>query len=561
MKFRPAIGESDFRKVRESGAGYVDKSSFISEILDDMSSGLLFSRPRRFGKTINLSMLGYFLRKTDEDLSHLFEGLAVTRDPKAMAHFQKYPTISVTFKDVYAATFEGAIVGIRDQIIEAFRAHRHLLDQNKLDPYRARQFQHVLSGEVSNSELLFSLEWLSHILYQQYKTYVLILIDEYDTPIQAGYTHGYFDEIVPFIRNLLSAALKDNVALFKGVLTGILYVLRDNMFSGLNNIRVHSMMSSQYATSFGFTEDEVAAIVEPAHVEEVRAWYNGYIFGGHVIYNPWSILSYIEQGTLQPYWVNTGSSDLIEHLAAKQGLGLSEKSYALLNGETIEIRIDDNIVLRDIDKRSEALWNFLLFSGYLKVVEFTMHMGTTTGKLAIPNIEIRSVYRTMFENWLTRVDPDWYMTNDVVQALLAGDAAQVQELLEQILLTAMSYQDGAGRAPEKLYHGFMLGMLVHMEARYEVRSNRESGRGRADVYMRPKTAGQPGVVMEFKVPLGRETPEVALEKATKQLRERKYAAELIAAGASPVHEYAMVFDGKQVWVNRIDGPETSAATG
>ncbi|MBK9261053.1 MAG: AAA family ATPase [Polyangiaceae bacterium] len=552
MKFRPALGESDFRKVRESGAGYVDKSGFISEVLDDMSSALLFPRPRRFGKTINLSMLGYFLGKSAEDLSHLFEGLAVASDPKAMAHFQKYPIISVTFKEVKAKTFDEAIAGIREQIASAYRGHRHLLDEGKLDSLMVSKFEEALSRRTPVVELQHSFKWLSLALYEHYKVPVVILIDEYDTPIQSGYLHGYFDDIVMWFRNFFSAALKDNAALFKGVLTGILRVSKENMFSGLNNIQVYSILARDYSTYFGFTEDEVAAIVDPAHLEEVRTWYNGYNFGDQVIYNPWSILSYIKHGSLRPYWVNTGSSDLIEHLVAKQGMGLSEKSYPLLNGETIELPIDDNIVLRDIERRSDALWNFLLFSGYLKIAKLDFHQGRDTGHLCIPNNEIRQVYEDMFRNWLEKADPEWALTKDLVKALLAGDSAKVQLLLGQILVTAMSYQDPAGRAPEKLYHGFMLGLLVHLEPQYDIRSNREAGYGRADVLMRPKTPGKPGVVMEFKVPFGDETIEQALQEAAKQIRERQYAAEVANAGASPVHEYAMAFDGKRAWVKRVD---------
>lgn len=552
MKFVAALGESDFRIFRESGYGYIDKTDFIRQVLEDSTKILLFPRPRRFGKTINLSMLGHFLRKTNEDLSHLFAGLDVTRHPNAMAHFQKYPVIFITFKDVKAKTFASAMAGIRDQLLSAYLQHRSLIERDSLDPARASQFRRVLTGEITDSELQYALKWLSETLYEHHGQRVVILIDEYDTPIQSGYVNDFFDDVVGFFRNFFSAALKDNNALFKGVLTGILRVSKENLFSGLNHISVHSILSTRYSTSFGFTEDEVAKIIDPAQLDEVRAWYNGYLFGGHVIYNPWSILNYIVEGLLKPYWVNTGSSELIEQLATKRGLGLSEKSSALLHGETIDVPIDDNIVLRDVDHMEDALWSFLLFSGYLKVVELKLTMGKYSAKLAIPNVEISIVYRDMFQHWLRRADPNAYLTNDLVQALLESDADQVQELLEAILLTAMSFQDPVGKAPEKLYHGFILGLLVHMEPLYDVRLNRESGRGRADVLMRPKTPGKPGVVMEFKVPFGKETPDQALVKAAKQIRERRYAAEIVAAGASPVYEYAMVFDGKQAWVKRME---------
>jgi hypothetical protein len=477
-----------------------------------------------------------------------------------MAHFQKHPVLFITFKDVKAKTFDQTFAAIRERVGRLFVEHRYLFDDKRLDPITARVFQRFFTDEATEQDVQDALMVLSRALYEHHGQRVVILIDEYDTPIQSGYTNDFFDDVVGFFRNFLSACLKDNNALFKGVLTGILRVAKENLFSGLNHITVHSILSPRYATSFGFTEEEVAAIIDPAHLEEVRSWYNGYNFGGHVIYNPWSILNYIVEGEFKPYWVNTGSTELIETLALKRGLGLSEKSSTLLNGGTIDVPIDSSITLRDVDNSPDAFWNFLLFCGYLKIVELTLTMGKYNAKLAIPNVEVSIVYRDMFQNWLRKADPDEYLTKDLVQALLEGDAPEVQEMLETILLTAMSFQDAGGKAPEKLYHGLVLGLLVHLEPLYDIRSNRESGRGRADVFMRPKTPGKPGVVMEFKVPSRKETPEQALVKAAEQVRDRKYATELIAAGASPVYEYAMVFDGKQAWVKLVADALAQVAT-
>jgi len=553
MKFRPAIGESDFRSIRQAGHGYIDKTAFISELLYEPAKVLLFPRPRRFGKTLNMSTLGYFLRRSDEDLTHLFEGLDVSRDPRAMKHFQKYPTVSVTFKDVKARTFTSAMVGIREQLVDAFHAHRALLDEKRLDPTRTSQFERILNGEAQDDELQHAFKWLTQALHEVYKTPVVVLIDEYDTPIQSGYLYGYFDEVVLFFRNFFSSVFKDNGALFKGVLTGILRVSKENMFSGLNNIRVHSILSERYATAFGFTESEVASIIQPEKLEEVRAWYNGYLFGGQVIYNPWSILMYIDEGALKPYWVNTGSSELIETLAVKRGAGLTENSEILLHGGAIEVIVDDNIVLREIENAPDALWNFLLMSGYLKLVSFHYaEDGTAQGQLAIPNREIKKVYRDMFQNWLHRLSPNPSYVPELVKALFKGDAATMQTILEQILLRALSYQDPGGRDPEKLYHGLMLGLLVHLESQYDVRSNREAGFGRADVLLRPKTKVRPGAVLELKTCGPKDKPEDMLATAAKQIRERKYAADVETSGASVVYEYAVVFDGKEAWVKRVE---------
>ncbi|MEZ4296957.1 MAG: AAA family ATPase [Polyangiaceae bacterium] len=552
MKFIPAIGHSDFRAIREAGYGYIDRTGIISQLVADAAQVLLFPRPRRFGKTLNVSTLYNFFRKTDEDLSPLFEGLAVTRDVEAMHHFQKYPTLFMTFKDARAKTFDEMLVEIGKQIERLCHEHRYVIEGKPLDRGRAHRLARLLSGSASKSDLVSSLSDLMEVLAEHHGQKVVVLIDEYDTPIQSGYLYGFFDDVVLFFRNFFSAALKDNRALFKGVLTGIMRVSKENMFSGLNNIEAHSLLSRRYATAFGFTEEEVASLVDSEHLDEVRSWYNGYLFGGQVIYNPWSILNYVQNGALEPYWVNTGSSDLIEKLATRQGMGLSAMSSALLHGETIEVPIDDNIVLRDIDRRPDALWNFLLFAGYLKLVGLHRdELGEAMGRLAIPNIEVRTVYRSMFRNWLHQAAPSRGMVDDLVHALLSGDAAKVQKLFERMLLTAMSYQDPVGREPEKLYHGFVLGLLVHLERDYDVRSNRESGYGRADVLIRPRTEGRPGVVMELKVKDSDETPEEVLLDAAKQIRDRKYAAELESAGATPVYAYAMVFDGKKAWVEKL----------
>ncbi|MBK9259630.1 MAG: AAA family ATPase [Polyangiaceae bacterium] len=550
--FIPGIGESDFRNFREAGFGYVDKSFFISDMLADPALALRFPRPRRFGKTINLSMLRYFLGKSKEDLSHLFEGLAVTRDAKAMQHFQRHPVISVSFKDVKADTLSGTMAGIHAQLMTALIEHRYLLDDPRIDPTLARLIRRVLDGEVTHDELPYVFQWLSQALHAHHGERVVILIDEYDTPVQSGYMYDFFDKIVLFFRSFFSACLKDNPALFKGVLTGILRVSKENMFSGLNHIMAYSIIDTNYSTVFGFTEDEVAAIIPPERLQDVRDWYNGYIFGGHVIYNPWSILNYIREGLLKPYWVNSGSSDLIDYLAAKLGLGLTKVSEALLQGEAIDMPIDSNIALRDIDKNEDALWNFLLFAGYLKPVQFELVAGRYYGKLAIPNREVKLVFEDMFRNWLYKAAPSRDYIDDLVQAIFAGDAETIQEILEDMFLRILSYQDAAGRQPEKLYHGLILGLLVHLENEYDVRSNRESGRGRADVLIRPKTPGNPGVVMEFKVLRRSETPEQALVHAAKQVRDRKYAEDVRASGASVVHEYAMVFDGKRAWVRKVE---------
>lgn len=557
MPFVPALGQSDFRMLREAGAGYVDKTAFIGQLLADPTQVVLFPRPRRFGKTLNVSALDYFLGRRDEDLSHLFQDLAVWRDAAARLHFQQHPVLFLTFKDVKALSYESTLGAIRVQIQRLYNRHREILDGGALNPDEARNFQRILQGEATEEEYQRSLRDLSDYLARRHGRNVVILIDEYDTPIQAGYLNGFFDQVTLFFRNFLSAALKDNPSLFKGVLTGVLRVSRENLFSGLNNVVVSSLLDPRYATSFGFTEAEVTEILQasgvvPARRDEIRAWYNGYLFGGEVIYNPWSILSYLHAGVLRPYWVNTSSNDLIQELLGRRGMGLSDETEALLRGEAVEARIDENIVLRDLDQQPEAMWSFLLFSGYLKTVAVREEMGEVIASLAIPNLEVRIAYRDLFRAWFRRGLPERRSIDDLVAALLEGDAPTVEALLERLLLAVMSYQDPAGRQPEKLYHGFILGLLVQLEGEYEVRSNRESGYGRADVLVRPRAPGKPGVVLELKVPRRGETPEQALVAAARQVRDRRYTAELEAGGASPVRALVAVFDGKRAWVRTVD---------
>ncbi|WP_437945934.1 AAA family ATPase [Sorangium sp. So ce296] len=570
MPFVPALGQSDFRDLRGAGAGYVDKTSFIGQLLADPAQVVLFPRPRRFGKTLNLSTLAYFLEKRDEDLSPLFQDLAVWSDPAARAHFQQHPVLFLTFKDIKTLSYETTLEGLRSELEGLYAKHRYLLDEGALEPYERRRFERILYREATEEDCRCSLRDLSELLARHHDRKVAILIDEYDAPIQSGYLNDVLNEVTHFFRNFLSAALKDNPCLFKGVLTGVLCVVRGNLFSGLNNIIVSSILHDRrYATFFGFTGADIASVIDqaptivsaantgllpehaPPRLDEVRAWYNGYLFGGEVIYNPWSILNCVASGALRPYWVNTASTDLLQDLIARRGLGLSSETEALLRGEPVEAHIDENIVLRDLDQQPEALWSFLLFSGYLTPRAVREELGDVIAELAIPNIEVRVAYRDLFDSWLRRGLPERRHAEGLLRALLAGDAPSLEALLERLLVTVMSYQDPAGREPEKLYHGFILGLLVQLEGDYDVRSNRESGLGRADVLVRPRTPGRPGVVLELKVPQRGETPEQALLAAARQVRDRRYAAELIAAGAAPVHALVAVFDGKRAWVRPV----------
>jgi len=446
-------------------------------------------------------------------------------------------------------------------LARAYREHRYLLDEGALDDVDAADCRSVLSRQADPVDLMDSLRRLCGFLHAYHGEPVVLLVDEYDTPIHAAYVHGYYDEVIEFFRNLLSGGLKDNPHLFRGVVTGILRVARESIFSGLNNLSVHSLLQQEYATAFGFTEAEVEHLTDLAsardHLDELRDWYDGYLFGGRVVYNPWSVLSFLASADRAPraWWVSTSSNDLLRDLLTRGGLGSPEALETLLTGGGVERRVEENVVFRDLERRADAAWSLLLFSGYLKAAD--VRLGEEPrAVLSIPNREVLTIYRSTFKDWLQAGLGDATRVHRLLEALLSGDAPTFEELLEELLLTALSYHDTERRKAEATYHAFIVGLLVQLEPDYAVRSNREAGLGWADVLVCPRQPGRAGVVLELKSVDARrgETPDQALDAAQRQLREQDYAAELRARGADPVHELAAVFDGKRAWV-RLGAPD------
>ncbi|MFT3770185.1 MAG: AAA family ATPase [Minicystis sp.] len=563
-RVRFPLGHSDFRNVREGGFRYVDKSRLIEDVIATGAQALLIPRPRRFGKTLNLSMLRYFLQKSAEDRSHLFAGLAVDSSEIARPHRQRYPVIFMTFKDVKPRSWEDCLAGMAHVLSEAYHEHRYLLTDGNLRPEDARFFNLILERRATKPDLVIALRRLSQVLAEHHREKVVILIDEYDSPIHAGYTNHYYDDVIAFFRDFLSGGLKDNEHVFKGVLTGILRVARESLFSGLNSIDVFSILRPELASYFGFTEPEVRSLVEdvgePDLIDRIRSFYNGYLFGGEVIYNPWSVLSYLNrtEKELLPYWIDTSSNDLVRELLLTGPAGVNADLEVLLAGGTVEKRIDENIVLRDISGRSEALWSFLLFTGYLKPVEVRLDQGERWAKLAVPNAEVTIALRGMARDWIEARSGGSDRVAALLGGLLRGDAAAVEHHLSHMMLVDLSYFDATSPEPERFYHGLVVGLLASLGPRYEVRSNRESGLGRCDVMVLPREKGEPGVALELKRVGAGETPEKALRAALKQIRERDYVAELRARGAAPIHEMAAVFDGKRAHVRTAGEPRKTA---
>lgn len=562
------IGLSSFRSLREGGFSYVDKTALIEDVLAEGAQVLLVPRPRRFGKTLNLSMLRCFFEKSDDDLRPLFDGLAITSCEGAWAHFQRYPVIFMTFKDVKPRSWEDCLEGVAGVVARAYAEHRDLLAQGALEPDEVELFTAILHRRAPKAWLADALRLLSRLLARHHRQEVVILIDEYDSPIHAGYTNRYYDDVITFFRDFLSGGLKDNPHLFKGVLTGILRVARESLFSGLNNISVYSLLHTRLATAFGFTEAEVRGLAESAgqaaSLDGIRAYYNGYLFGGQAIYNPWSVLSFLDRadGVFRPYWIETSSNDLVRELLLTGPQGVKAELETLLAGGTLDRRIDENIVLRDITSRSDAIWSFLLFTGYLKAIEVRHVEDETEARLVVPNREVAGGLRRMVRTWFTEEAGGSDQLRSLLDALLRGDAPVVERHLAHMVKVNLSFFDTASPEPERFYHGLVVGLLAGLAPRYEVRSNRESGFGRCDVMVLPRTAGQPGVVLELKqvdTEAG-ETTEKAFTAALRQLRERDYAAELRERGATPIHQMAAVFEGKRVFVRTAAEKKATAKT-
>ncbi|HWN69876.1 MAG TPA: AAA family ATPase [Haliangium sp.] len=564
MTLRIPLGIEDFRRLRESGLTYVDKTRLVCDIVDLAGiEVLLLPRPRRFGKSLNLSMLRCFFERSDEDLSHLFEGLAVWQAGEPYrAHFQRYPVLYLNFKDVKFSRFEDAWWTIREKLRDLYQAHRAVLDSGGLNALETERFRSILDGSAPALLYHRALQDLSEYLHRHHGERVVILIDEYDQPIHAGYVNGYASEILEFFRAFFTAGLKGNPHLHKAVLTGILRVARESIFSGLNNLAVYSLLKPAFSTAFGFTEAEVVDLLARAGradaLATVQDWYNGYVFGGNVIYNPWSVLSFLSYGgDPEPYWLATSSNDLIKHVLGLRATRLQPVFERLLAGEAVEQILDENVVLDQFERSDRALWSLLVFSGYLRAEKHTTAaMGQPVHRLTIPNREVRIVYADTFRLWMEdHMRGHGADVDALTRALLRGDAPAFERQLQAFATNLLSYHDAGTAGPENLYQGFVIGLLAVMEPTHLVRSNRESGAGRPDVMIRPRIPGQPGVVMELKVArAGEKTLDAALDEGLAQLAGNDYAAELRAAGADPVYAFAVAFDGKQVRVRSAGAP-------
>ena len=559
------ISIDDFKRHRDSGAYLVDKSRLIREVLDG-SHALLLPRPRRFGKTMNLSMLRHFFELSDEETGYLFDDLAIAGDREAMAHQGQYPTVFLTLKDVQGADWETARAGIVQELSGLYRDFDYLADG--LRPEERESYEAICHRKADAATLQRSLRDLVTYLYRHHDQPVVVLIDEYDSPVIEAYDGGYYEPMIDFMRAWLGGGLKhpQGQAVFRAVVTGVLRVARESIFSGLNNLKVHSLLSlGAFADKFGFTEAEVERVMSDFglsnRMEEVRDWYNGYVFGDTVMYNPWSVLNYIDDQpeSARPKWLNTSANTLVHQELKTGGLELKRDLENLLAGQDLRYPISENILFTEISGNRQNVWSFLTFSGYLRAEDPKRDPITDslTYRLSIPNREVREVYKSFVRNWHEELQ--FRETDELLRALVGEDYEEFERLLGQLVRGIFSCHD-VDRFPEAAYHAFVLGLLANLRAIYEVRSNAESGYGRADIILCPRTEQYPvGYVIEFKSITADEEVEPQLEAAFEQIGRREYITQLQEAGVaqSDIRRVAVVVAGKRVAVRCRQGIGTS----
>lgn len=558
MRRRWPVGVSDFKELVEDGYYFADKSLLIKDIVDSGAKSILLLRPRRFGKTLNLSMLRYFYEKTEMDHSRLFRPLQIWKQGDAYRIKQgQYPVIYLTFKDVKALDWEACQDHMKRVIADEYARHREMLGEPSMTETERETFRGIIQLQEASAAYEQSLKKLSALLTARYGRKTVILIDEYDTPILEGYLNGYYKEAVSFMRNLLSGGLKDNVHLEKGILTGILRVAKESVFSGLNHLDAPSLWDEEFSRYFGLTQEETEALLQedeataPSHsMDEVKRWYNGYRFGTTTIYNPWSIVNYAAKANhaFRPYWVNTSNNDLIRMLVTKSGPEVKADLETLLAGGGIRAMLNDHVVFESMDRSPSVLWSFLLFSGYLKLADVHYKDGEPIGTLALPNLEVETLYLQIITDWFHQsIYPAKHRM--MLQALLDDDKETFEHIFCEFVRESFSYFDSSGAEPEKVYHAFVLGLSVGMRETHTVKSNRESGYGRYDVMLVPRSLQDPGFVMEFKkVQPSKETLQQAAAAALRQIDERAYDEDLRSLGVRVIRRMGIAFEGKQVCI-------------
>ena len=559
-----SIGNQSFESMRERDNFYVDKTSFIKEWWENEDIVTLITRPRRFGKTLNMNMLECFFSNKYKDRGDLFEGLDIWKEEKYRKLQGTYPVIFLSFAGIKGNTFEMSKKQIGDKIVELYESNRFLLKSECISDTEKKRYISFLERPM-DEDVSYKLNEMSNYLSRYFGKKVIILLDEYDTPMQEAYVNGYWKELVAFTRSLFNATFKTNPYLERAIMTGITRVSKESIFSDLNNLVVVTTTSNQYETAFGFTEEEVFNALDEQGLsdkkQEVKSWYDGFTFGdSRDIYNPWSIINYLKYKKFTTYWADSSSNGLINNLIQKGSPYIKTMLETLIRGEKINVIIDEQIVFSELDYSEDAVWSLMLASGYLKVISSEelnlIRESENEYELAITNREILFMFRKMILRWFT---PAKRETNEFIKALINGDVESMNAYMNKVTLKTISYFDSGNspsdEEPERFFHGLVLGLMVDQTENYIITSNRESGYGRYDIMLEPidkSNENLPCIVIEFKVinPKKEKTLEETVEAALKQIEDKGYDAELVKRGVKRenIHHYGFAFRGKNVLI-------------
>ena len=543
------IGVSDFKALRLRRNYYIDKTEFIKHIIDNQSSVVLITRPRRFGKTLNMSTLRYYFDNQIKDAKELFQNLKIMQmGEKYTSQMSSYPCIYMTLKDVNDSSYENMILNLKTEAMEIYQQHRYLLESDKIFDEEKEKIKEILFAREDEVTLRTCVKELTKYLYRVYEKPVMLFLDEYDVPLQSAYVEGYYDQAIKFFKTFYGTTFKDNQYLEKTVITGVSRVAKESIFSGANNFKVYTVLDSEFATDFGITEQEINKIIQDFNIEdekeEIKKWYDGYKIGEQEgIYNPWSIINYLADKKLQPYWVNTSSNDLIK-MILKNSTTVKEKIERLLKDEIIEVTINQETIMVGIEENEENIWGLLVGTGYLKVIESDSE---GTCKVQIPNYEIKNLFQSIVKDWFRNkvIGND---LNTILKDLVTLKLEDFEEKFEKLVIEMFSFMDVGENTAENFYHAFVLGMLVGLKDTYYVNSNRESGLGRYDIMLEPKDKNQNSFIMEFKVhkPEKESNIEETIANAKRQIEERKYEQSLQERGFTNIKKMVFAFKGKDV---------------
>ena len=543
------IGTSDFKKLRIKQDYYIDKSMYIKDIIDNRSEVVLVTRPRRFGKTLNMSMLKYFFDCDVKDAKELFKGLKIMEQgEKYTSKLGAYPCIYLTMKDLNVRTYEYMIMQLRTAMMEIYFEKKYLLEKEMSDGEK-ETYNRMLGAKANEMEILNSVKLLSKLLCNYYNKPVMLFIDEYDVPIQTAYVENYYEQAIKFLKAFYGNTFKDNPYIEKTILTGVSRVAKESIFSGANNFDVYTVLNDEFADDFGITSEEIDKVLKDFNVEEekneIQRWYDGYRIGNvEGIYNPWSLLNYLAKKELRPYWVNTSSNDLIK-MTIKNSVTVKEKIERLLKDEEIEVPINLETVIDGIEENEDNIWGLMLGTGYLKVVE-VVDLAEGIYKVKLPNYEIKLLFQDIVRNWFK----DKVQGNDlrsILKDLVELNLEEFEMKFTVLVREMFSYMDVGENTAENFYHAFVLGMLVGLKDTYYVNSNRESGFGRYDIMLEPHDKSKNSFIMEFKAVNGlrENTIEEAIENAKKQIEEKGYESNLQERGYTNITKMVFAFKGKE----------------